>query len=56
MNKIIFDKYLEEQVNDEFYPKHLRLPKKQPPKKAPYLGQMELERNKGAKLIVIEMK
>jgi len=38
MNKIIFDKYLEEQINDEFYPKHLRLPKKQPPKKAPYLG------------------
>ena len=54
MNKIIFDKYLEEQINGKFYTKHIRLFKKQTPKKSPYLGKMELEKNKGAKLIVIE--
>lgn len=50
MNKIIFDKYLEE-VNpedDEMYPKNLTLPPKEEEKETPYYGMMTLERHKGA--------
>jgi dynein heavy chain len=46
MNKIIFDKYLDEEYEDENYPK-LRLPPKEKPKEVRYIGWMELEANKG---------
>ena len=53
MNKIIFDKYLQEhtEVDDLLYPKHLRLPQKFEDEEAPYYGMMPLERQNGAKLI-----
>jgi dynein heavy chain len=35
MNKIIFDKFLDEQKDSENYPKHLKLPPRAPPKEAP---------------------
>ena len=49
MNKIIFDRYLEEQKEDELFPSYLQLPPPPPPKEVPYFGMMELERTKGVK-------
>lgn len=50
MNKIIFDEYLKNMKEvDEMYPHHLRLPPKPKEKETPYLGAIELERNKGVK-------
>ena len=55
MNKIIFDKYLEDNSynQDEIYPK-IRLPKKILKMTTPYYGMMPLERQKGVKLIWLE--
>ena len=55
MNKIIFDKYLEDNSynQDEIYPK-IRLPKKILKTTTPYYGMMPLERQKGVKLIWLE--
>lgn len=49
MNKIIFDTFLEESSDSEYYPKHLRLPPKERVKEVRYFGTMELERTKGIK-------
>jgi hypothetical protein len=38
MNKIIFDKFLEEDLDSTYYPKHLKLPPKPKPKEAPEYG------------------
>ncbi|CAK83095.1 unnamed protein product (macronuclear) [Paramecium tetraurelia] len=46
MNKIIFDKYLDDEQQDENYPK-LRLPAKERKKDVRYYGWMELEASKG---------
>lgn len=45
MNKIIFDRYLEEnsELTDELYPAHLILPEEEE-KETPYFGMMPLER------------
>jgi len=53
MNKIIFDKYLEEAIKeeDELFPHKLMLPEKQEEKIAPDFGMIPLERTKGAKEI-----
>jgi hypothetical protein len=50
MNKIIFDKYLDESKpsDDDMYPKSLKLPPKEEEKDVPFLGMMMLERHKGA--------
>ena len=49
MNKIIFDQFLENSQDSEYFPKHLKLPPKEKPKDVRYLGTVELERNKGVK-------
>ncbi|KAL4440889.1 hypothetical protein ABPG74_009302 [Tetrahymena malaccensis] len=49
MNKIIFDTFLEECQDSEYFPKHLRLPPKEEEKEVRYYGTMELERTKGVK-------
>jgi dynein heavy chain len=53
MNKIIFDKYLEDhkEANDDMYPTHLVLPPKPEVGEAPNFGMKELERHKGKKLV-----
>lgn len=65
MNKIIFDTFLEEQAppptapnqpeivntNNDYYPRHLKLPPKTREKEVPQFGMMELERSKGVKEI-----
>ena len=49
MNKIIFDKYLEETNpnDDERFPKMLKLPPPAEEKQVPEYGMKELERHKG---------
>ena len=54
MNKIIFDKYIEEndKSTDQLYPSNLTLSKnEEEEKEAPYYGMQPLERHKGAKFI-----
>lgn len=46
MNKIIFDKYLDTEIEDENYPR-LHLPPKPKEKQVREFGWMELEQNKG---------
>ena len=52
MNKIIFDKYLEDynELSDPMYPKQLIIPTTTI-KPVPYYGMIPLERAKGAKLM-----
>ena len=50
MNKIIFDRYLKEEVEEqEGFNWKLQLPPPPIPKPVPFLGMMELERSKGVK-------
>ena len=51
MNKIIFDRYLEEanKEEDDLFPIHLNLPPPEEEKIVPELGMVQLERHKGAK-------
>ena len=50
MNKIIFDKYIEEEEDDkDLTLNHLRLPSQIKNKEAPYLGMIPLERNAHSK-------
>jgi len=54
MNKIIFDRYLEENndIDDPRYPKHLNMPSQgELEVEVPYYGMQILERQKGAKLV-----
>ena len=54
MNKIIFDKYLEDnnEISDQMFPKNLCLPQNPDlTREIPYYGMMPLERHKGAKLV-----
>jgi dynein heavy chain, axonemal len=56
MNKIIFNKYMEEADpnEDDLYPKNLVLPPEEKKPEPPYLGIMPLERHKGTKLVWME--
>jgi dynein heavy chain len=51
MNKIIFDRYLQEGSADDEdgFNCKLQMPPPPPPKAVPYYGMMELERTKGVK-------
>ena len=49
MNKIIFDKYLEEEEEGDVKLDNLRLPPREEEKEAPYLGMIPLERNTDSK-------
>lgn len=56
MNKIIFDKFMEdskESERDALYPSYLQLPPEIEEKQVPYYGMVPLERHFGAKTMII---
>lgn len=46
MNKIIFDKFLEDNENEDIFPEPLLLPKNEVEQVSPYFGMQQISQNK----------